>query len=267
MKHLGGRALSTVASVCLLFFATATARAVDKKEIIQKAHDAYYSLKANGLVEFQCNMSPNWAALLQDTRKTDPAGADRAIQTLSQLVFTVSLGTSGSAKVTHTTVTPANAEMAKGLDQIYGGMEQMVSGFFDTWSPFMVTSPLPEADSNYQLEEQPSQWNLSYKEGSAEVATTMGKDLAIRALKVTSADFNSTLQPQFTRSPKGFLLTGYQAEYYGKSASETTKLNVRIGYQEVNGLQLPQKLSLDGSYGGSPFQIDVTFSGCRATKQ
>lgn len=268
MKCLSGRVLSAVVmSAFLLFLSAATARAADKKEVMQKARDAYYSLKSNGLVEFQCNMAPDWNALLADTRKSDPAAVDRAIQTLNQLQFTVSLGTSGSAKVTHTTVTPTNDEMAKGLNQIYGGMEQMVSGFFDTWSPFMLTSPLPDAGGDYQLEEQPEQWNLSYKEGTADVATTIGKDLAIRELKVTTPEFRSTIQPQFTGGPKGFLLTGYQAEYYGQSPSETTKLTVGIVYQEVNGLQLPQKLSLGGSYGGSPFQVEVTFSGCRATKQ
>ncbi len=131
----------------------------------------------------------------------------------------------------------------------------------------MMTSPLPDADSDYQLEEQPEQWNLSYKEGTADVTTTMGKDLAVRELKVTTPEFSSTIQPRFTPSPRGLLLTGYQAEYYGKSESETTKLHVDIGYQEVNGLQLPRTLSLGGSYGGNPFQIQVTFSGCQAAKQ
>jgi hypothetical protein len=254
------------AGVYLLLLAVAAQAAdkSDKKQVIQRARASYYSLKANGLVEFQCNLAPDWSAVLQEQLKTDPTAANRAIQILGQLRFTVTVGTSGQAKITHTTITPTNAEMAKGLDQIYGGMEQMVSGFFDTWSPFMVTSPFPEADSVYQLDEQPNQWSLSYKEGPADVATSMTKDLAISALKVTTADFNSTLRPQFSPNSKGFLLAGYQAEYYGKSPAETTKLNVRIGYQEVSGLQLPRTLGLDGSYGGSPFQIAVTFSACKA---
>ena len=270
MKRRGGLVLTTaIISVWLLFLSAATACAADKdrKDVIKRARDAYYSLKSNGLVEFHCDLSPDWQALLEDTRKTDAAAADRAIQTLKQLRFTVSLGTSGSAKVTHTTITPINDEMAKGLNQIYGGMEQMVSGFFDTWSPFMITSPFPEPDGEYELEERPGQWNLSYKDGSANVATAIGKDLAIRELKVTTTEFNSTIQPRFSGSPRGFLLTGYQAEYYGKSPGQTTKLRVDILYQEVNGLQLPRKLSLGGSYGAVPFQVEVTFSGCQATKQ
>lgn len=267
MNKPGRRAPAVAASICLLLLAVATAQAADKsdkKQVIQKARASYYSLQANGLVEFQCDLAPDWNALLQEQRKTNPNAVDQTVQLLGQLRFTVTLGTRGPAKITHTTIAPANAEMTKALEQIYGGMEQMVTGFFDTWKPFMITSPLPEANSAYQLEEEPNQWSLSYKEGPADVATTMTKDLAISALKVTTAEFNSTLKPQFSASPKGLLLAGYQAEYYGKSPAETTKLNVRIGYQEVSGLQLPRTLGLDGSYGGTPFQVVVTFSACKA---
>jgi hypothetical protein len=268
MKLSTGRRLSVVAAVvCVFFLAAGTAGAADKKEVVKQARGAYYSLHSRGLVEFQCNLTPNWEALLQDTRKTDPARADQAITTLKQLQFTVSLGRTGSAKVTHTTVTAANDQLAQGFNQIYGGMEQMVSGFFDTWTPFMITHPFPEADSDYELADQGEQWALSYKEGTADVVTTMAKNFAIRELKVSTPEFNSVLQPQFTPSAQGFLLTGYVADYHGKSPSDTTQLKVGIAYQEVNGLQLPKKLDLSGSYGGSRFQIEVTFSGCQATTQ
>jgi hypothetical protein len=272
MKLSTGGRLSRAAMVVCALLAAGTAGAADKKpadrkEVIKRARSAYYSLQSQGLAEFQCTMAPNWEALLQETRKTDAAGVDRAIQALRQLQFTVSLGITGSAKVTHTTIAAANDQMAEGLNQVYSGMEQMVSGFFDTWSPFMRTSPFPEAEGNYELADQGEQWTLSYKEGTAAVVTTMGKDFAIHELKVNTPEFFSSLQPQFTRSPRGFLLTGYQADYRGKSPSDTTQLKVGIAYQEVNGFQLPKKLDLSGSYGGSPFQMQVTFLGCQATKQ
>lgn len=267
MKQVSVHRLGIAASgLCLFLLAATGARAADKKDVVRQAHSAYYSLKGWGLVEFKCNLAPNWEALLQDLKKTDPDSAERAIKTLSQLQFTASMGTTGSAKVTHTTVTPINKEMADGLNQIYGGMEQMVSGFFDTWSPFMITSPLPDPDGDYQLEEQGEQWTVSYKEGTADVVTTMGKNFAIRELKVSTPEFLSAIRPQFTRSNQGFLLAGYVADYRGKAPSETTHLEVRISYQVVNGLQLPQVLNLSGSYGGSPFQVEVAFSGCQATK-
>ena len=169
--------------------------------------------------------------------------------------------------MTHTTVAAQNDQIAKGLQQIYGGMEQAISGFFDTWSFFMRTAPFPSVDSEYQLEDQASQWSLSYQEETADVVTTMGKDLVIREVKVTSPDFRSSMRPQFLTSREGLLLAGYQADYVGKSPQDTTALTVKIDYQEVNGLQLPQTLNLKGSYGASPFEVSVSFSGCQASRR
>jgi hypothetical protein len=43
-------------------------------------------------------------------------------------------------------------------------------------------------------------------------------------------------------------------------------LKVAIGYQEVSGLELVQKLDLQGSYGGNPFSVQLTFSDCTVKK-
>jgi len=251
---------------CLVFLLGAGASAADKRDVVREARASYYSLQTQGLSQFQCNLTPNWDALLADTKKTNPVGADRAISMLQQIQFTVTQKTHGPAKVTHTTIAATDDKMAEGLNQIYGGMEQMVSGFFDTWYPFMIISPFPNDGSDYDLAEQGDLWSLSYKDGpSAHVVTTMTKGLLIRELKVNTPQFSSSIRPQFTESAKGMLLTGYQADYFGQSPSETTHLKVDIAYQTVNGFQLPQKLNLGGSYGGSPFQVEVTFSGCQAS--
>jgi len=263
MKRFMPRARSIwTTSLCLLFLAGVNAAAADKKDVINQARNAYYSLRTQGLSEFQCDMTPNWDALLADAKKANPQAADSAISMLRQLQFTVSVGSTGSAKVTHNTVAAGNDQMAAGLKQIYSGMEQMTTGFFDTWSPFMIGSPFPKAEGDYELTDHGDVWNLSYQDGTTQVLTTMTKSLVIRETKVTSPQFTSSIRPQFKSSSQGLLLAGYDADYLGKSPSETTHLQVGISYQTVNGFQLPEKLNLSGSYGDTPFQVEVTFSGC-----
>jgi hypothetical protein len=261
-----GVSMCSTLFLVLLFLTAAGVASDDKQVVIERARSNYYSLQKQGLSRFQCNLAPNWDSLLAETMKTDPKGANRAIEILRPLQFTVSLGNTGSAKVTHNTIAAGSEQMA-GLNQIYSGMEQMVSGFFDTWSPFMMSSPFPSAGGNFELTDQGDLWNLSYKEGaSTDVVTTMTKGLVIRELKVKTPQFSSSLRPQFSDSALGKLLTGYKADYVGQSPSETTHLEVEIAYQTVDGFQLPQKLDLAGSYGGSAFQIQVTFSGCKAMR-
>lgn len=253
--------------VMVMFPATLSAQTADKEEIVKQARQSYYSLKGEGLAEFHCAMEPNWDTLLADLKKTDPEAAARGLQKLNQLRFSATVTPGSDAKVTHNEVSADNAQAAEGLKQVYHGMEQMTVGFFQTWSAFMMTPSLPAVDDDYQLEDLGAQYRLTYKEGTADVTTTMGKDLAISELKVNTAEFKSTLWPQFTKTAKGFLLSGYQATYLGATAAETTELKVDITHQLADGIQVPKKLNIKGSYGGSPFDVEVAFTDCHATRQ
>ena len=255
---------------CLCAMSFSTAFAVDlpnKKEIIARARQSYYNVRDQGLAGFRCEITPNWDSLLADTRKTDPASADRALKNLNQIHFSMTLATDNKVQITHTAPSAENAQQASALNQIFDGMQQMTSGFFDTANPFILSSPFPEVNSEYQLEEQGGQYRLSYKEGDADVVTLMNKGLVISSLNVTTPVFTSSIQPLFLENPKGLLLAGYTASYKSKTPGEDTDLSVQIIYQEIDGLQLPQKLNLAGTYGGSPFKVEVTFSGYQITRK
>jgi hypothetical protein len=248
----------------LFMWVALPAQAADKDVVIRQARAAYYSLNGEGMQQFQCNMTPNWEALLADLRKTDSAAVDRAVQKLNELRFSAVVPSQGTAKVTHNEISADNKQMADGLTQIYNGMDQMIVGFFQTWSVFVISPGLPEAGSTFQLEEIPSGYRISYKDGSADVVTLMNKDFSITSTMVRSKEFDSTLQPLFKQTGKGLLLSGYQATYIGASAADKTELQVKVDYQQVDGLQLPKTLDLQGSYGGNPFKAEVAFTGCHA---
>jgi hypothetical protein len=59
-------------AIVLTLTSLSSAQQPDKSETLKKARQSYYSLKDEGLTEFQCTMAPNWAFLLADQRKADP---------------------------------------------------------------------------------------------------------------------------------------------------------------------------------------------------
>jgi hypothetical protein len=252
-------------SVVPLFSSAQTV--ADKRSILRQARQAYYNLRSEGLLSFQCSTTPNWEKLLEDIRKQDPAAADNAVKILSQLHFVTTLGADGKVTIAHNDLPGQSKEMMDALHQVYGGMEQMTSGFFDTWSLFMLNSPLPEVSSEYQLEAMGPQYRLTYKEGTSDIVTTMGRDFAISNLKVTTPEFDSSLQPGFIKTPKGLVLSAYDASNQSQKPEETTQLRVLMDYQQVDGLQMLQKLNLSGTYGGSKFAVELIFSGCQVTKK
>jgi hypothetical protein len=232
----------------------------DKQQIIKKARAAYYSLRSHGLDGFEASVQPNWRLVLKDQLAQNPAGAEEALKMLNGIHFQVSLGRDGAVKIAHhEDIAPVNQQAAEGFKQIFGGMDQAMSGFFDSWSIFMLTSPFPVATGDYTLEELNHQYHLSYKDGAAAISTTMTQDLVITEIKVDSPEFKSVLKPQFTKSAEGLLLSQYDATYQGTGSGDSTILNVRIENQPVNGFQLARKLNLDGSYQGTPFQMELMF--------
>jgi hypothetical protein len=250
-----------------LFTASLLAQPVaNPKQVITKARASYYSLADQGMAGFQCAVTPDWEKLLEGQRKQNPAAADEAIKTLNRLHFVFNVD-KGQVKITHNEVSGVSKEMSDALAQVYGGMEQMAMGFFDTWKLFMINGPLPAADSKYQLQSGGQVYLLNYVDGTADVATTMRRDFAISNLQVTTKEYDSAIQPSFTASPKGFVLNSYTASYKSQDPKETTQLVIFIDYQEVDRLQILKKLTLTGTYGGVPFAVDLAFSGCSVTRK
>ncbi len=233
-----------------------------QKQILQRGRDAYYSLRAQGLDEFQSTIKPNWQNVLQGQGVSDPAQLENALKLLNGLHFSMRLDKDGKVTVTHTTDTePPNDQVRRGFDQIYSGIDQAVSGFFATWSLFMLTPPLPEADSNYQLDDLGATYRLTYKDGGSDVVTILARDMSISEVKVTTAQFTSTVRPRMTKTAKGFILAGYDADYTPTSGPGVVHLDVKIEHAPVQGLQLPVSLIADTTLDGTPTHMELAFSG------
>jgi hypothetical protein len=248
--------------VCgLAAMAQSQSAVADRKKVIDDARHAYYSLRIAGLDEFRANVKPNWELVLKDQMKTDPAGAQAGLKLLNGLHFSMLLGQNDKITVTHHTDTePSNEQQRKGFDDIYSGMDQAINGFFTTWELFMLNSPFPSVNSDYKLEDLGTQYRLSYKDGDSDVVTMMGKNLIITDIKVNSADFASSVRPQFMHTPKGFVLTGYDADYKPTSGPGVVKLTLKIDHKPLSGLQLPVGLVLDSVMDGAPTHMELAFS-------
>ena len=262
MKHRLLRLCALLLLACGLAAAQSPVPAVASKKVVERARQAYYNLRAAGLDEFRATIKPNWSLVLKDQLQADPARGEAAVKLLNGLHFSMLLDKDGKVTVTHHTDTePANEQQRQSFDQIYSGLDQAITGFFTTWSVFMLSPPLPAADSVYQLEDLGVQYRISYKDGASDVITTMGKDMIITEVKVNSADSISSVRPQLTRTAKGFVLSGYSADY--KPTSGTTgvvKLDLKIQNQPVKGLQLPANLVLDSVLDGEPTHMELAFS-------
>jgi hypothetical protein len=246
----------------LVSMAQSQTAVADSKKVIEDARHAYYSLRAAGLDEFRATVKPNWELVLKDQLKADPAAGQAGLKLLNGIHFSMLLDRTDKVTVTHQTDTaPSNEQQRKGFEDIYSGMDQAINGFFTTWSLFMLNSPFPAPDSNYTLENLGTQYRLSYKDGTADVVTMMGKNLIITDIKVNSKDFISSVRPQFVQTAKGLILNGYDADYKPTSGPGVVKLSLKIEHEPVSGMQLPVKLVLDSVMDDAPTHMELAFSG------
>ena len=170
--------LLLVTLLCGCFFA-ARGTGTDKREILRAAQGSYYNLPSQGFIEFQCSAIPDWKAMLKEELKSDIPPDHPGLKLLSKVHFWLSLDEKGSAKLTHQSdYAPTDQKSIENLNQTISGMEEVLTGFSHTISPFLFTSPFPGIDGEYRLDEEQDGYKLSYREGRFDIETTMRKTSA-----------------------------------------------------------------------------------------
>ena len=254
---------------CIVAFLPSLARAADKKEIIRQAREAYYNVKAAGLVEFRCQASPDWDSIVKAI-KPPPADPDQLLPLLRQLHFGVAVGPDGGAVVSHQfDGAPPSQQMAARLSLMTTGADQVLNGFFQSWTPFVFGSAFPESNAEYELENADELYRLHQKQGSADVVVTMTREFVITEIAVKSPQLEATIRPQFSRNNKGYLLSRLGDVYkIGPTAQGEFAMDIR--YQEVEGFTLPAALTANVTVTGSTTiaaTFEINFVNYHVTKQ
>ena len=113
--------------MCCLLPALAFSQAIaekDKRDILQRARDSYYSLPKEGLANFSCAVVPNFGDVEAELREANPEAADNWAKQVAQIHIAVTVGPDGQAKVTRSDIADEN------LKVIADDTDQMVADFF-----------------------------------------------------------------------------------------------------------------------------------------
>jgi X-X-X-Leu-X-X-Gly heptad repeat protein len=265
MKHQ--RQWSTVAAA-VVFVATFAPNvwSSDKKAVLEEVNRKYYSLKTNGFTEFSCRVAPDFETFYK-SMNLDAAARDRVLATAKKVSFQVVVGPTGAASISHQfSEAPPSNEVAAGLSQIADGVEQMVSGFFQTWSQLMINSPLPGASNEYQMEDLRDGYRFTAEDGKTHVAISMNHDLVIDSIEAKTPQFEGTVRPKFVDSNNGLVLDSYQA-VYKTASSDAQELSVKITYREIEGLSLPKTITLTMALPQGKLEAPIDFLSCQVKKK
>lgn len=238
-----------------------------QKDLLQRTNKAYYNLPAEGLVEFQCVVAPDWAVTLKQELHQDFPPDHPAIKTLNGIHFWMSLDAKGSAKLTHQVdVLPTDQQAQEGYNETVSGVEQVLSGFSQAVTPFLFTAIFPPADSSFSVETRDMVHHVKYKEDKSDVSVTLKDDLTISDLLVVSPELTANMRPQFTKTPRGYLITSFGGEYQFANNPNKMEITMQVEYAEVEGLQLPSKLTVDTVQSGTTHKMVFDFKNHEVKK-
>jgi hypothetical protein len=170
--------------------------------------------------------------------------------------FELLVGPDGASTVSHQSeLAPPDEQVAERVRKATGGTEQILTGFLQTWSGFMVKStPLPDADSDYQFEDLGDKYRVTSKEASIDAVILMGHDFQIEEMKVATPEFSGTVRPS------------YEATYTAGSGNPQG-LSVEIEYGDVQGLSLPSKVTATVKLPTGAVAFPLTFANCQVKKR
>ena len=239
---------------CILLNAQTHAQdTVDKKEILATANKAYYSLKDHGFKGFQCSVNPNWKKLVEDNynREFPP------LNLLSQIEFSASVDKDGTAKVD-----PFNrdgSEIDRRLNNTVGGIQQMISGFYQTWTSLVIQPPFFGPDEDFKIKDEGNNYLIT----SGGVQVLMSKNFLISEMSIPTPTAKVVIWPKYTKTDKGLLLTSIISDIN----EGQMKVSFQIHYQEIEGFELPANVLYNVITPNRTISADVSFVNYHLTKQ
>jgi hypothetical protein len=246
----------------------AHAQSAGDKEIMRAASDSYDNLAKDGLMEFKCEVVPDWDGLLKSIKAIQPdAGtADEILPYLKQTHFKVSVGPKGAATVSHESDAVApSVQLAERITRSTSGADQTITGFFQAWGGIAMDSMLPETDS-YKLENLGDHYRLTYKEGPSDIVALIAMDYTQTEITITTPQIIIVLHPKFSRAKKGFMLTDLDGLYKTPSNAQMA-VKIHVDYGQVEDFDLPSSAVMTMPVGDKTVDMQLAFTAYQIKKR
>jgi len=224
----------------------------DKAKTLQAARERYYNLRTLGLSEVQAAIQPNWDVLLEGTN-----AAPSARTLLNNLHFWISIDGAGKMQLSHDGKA-LPADQVESVEKIFKGVDSSVTGFFRTWSIFLLTSPFPLPGSDYSVERLADGFRFSQRQNDLDVLIATDNEYAITEIRAVAGDRSSSLKPVLEKTPAGLVLKGYTASSRGPAGITTVRAS--LDYGTVSGLSLLHRVNLDVVFQGEASKFEWVFT-------
>jgi hypothetical protein len=245
--------------------ASPPAGALDSKKIVHDMHDANYNLKKHGLGSVHCSVQVNWADMYQQLGATGE-DSKKLLALLEKSRFKVAIGPDGSTAISvESDEPPPNEQIAERMRQSFSGVQESITGFFNSWAGFMVRSMIPQPGEEYQLKAENGGYLLTFSGGGASVSINTDMNLKIGHVEFKSEKLSAGFDPTFEPTPDGYVLTAYSSTFTAP-AGQPTSVTMTMENETVDGLVLPRTLRITVPYKDKSLAVGFVFSDYQVAK-
>ena len=226
----------------------------------------YFSSAKENLAGFNCDIRPDWHALLLSASKTGEVPEnDPYLAQLKKVKVKMHGRMQGGSTVEwlaeSSEAQPAPSDTDATVETLHQTVQQVLEGFMQFWSPFMEVTLVPKQTDGVEITHETGSHTIHAKQGAAELTEIFNNDLVLEHFNVTLAGTSIKLAPTFESTPQGLLVRTFSAEILpaGAPPEQTQKMRARVNYQTVNNRTIPGQLTMDIGGAGS---FNFAFEGC-----
>jgi len=232
----------------------------ESRNRLSAAHAQYYTPTASGLKSFHCEASLDWKAMLSRFSGTDITDDNPALKFLQTVHLAVSDDLRGKGELEWTATVEPSADRHSAMEQLREGLQTTVSGFFQSWNPYMNGTMVPLPDSTVTVTESSDGLHLSGRSKDAAFDEDYDKNMLLTTVLVASPSLRVLAKPTYASTEDGLLISSITSHIHQPPTAPETEVTFRVEYTKVDSYQIPSHVVFDIRNAGV---IDLTFSACK----
>jgi hypothetical protein len=236
----------------------------------KQAHDRlaaaraqYYTPTANGLKSFQCDASMDWKGLLTRFSGQSVPDDNPALIYLRTVHLSITDNLRGQGSLNWTAADAPPKGMEDALQQIHGGLQTTVAGFFQSWNAYMNGSMVPIPDNTLTVTTVGDGVHLSGSAQDTKLDEDFDKNMLLTQSLVVTPTLKVLATPTFVSTTDGLIVSAVRSQVNQPPTAPESEATFRIDYAKVDSFQIPSHITFDIKNTGT---IEIGLSACQVTR-
>ena len=221
---------------------------------VSKARALYYTPVDTGLQGLHCEVNFDWRDFMQKANNATLPTGDPRLAYLQSVKLSIDDDLRGQGSLNWTAPGPEPDGTEDSIEKIRGGLQQLMSGFFQTWNGFF-TGDIVTLDTTSTVEQTPAGFHVRTGNSADFAEEQFDPKLILQTVHVATPEYDSTIAPTFLQGPHGLLVTSMRSQYRKPPASDPIDVVMGVTYAPVASFQLPSEIKV--SVGPAAFDFHL----------